>query len=151
MQGRDPKSTVTVFVVVDVEADEAVTERAPLLDLDAPEASETADARSRQRARQIAFDWLRASLPRIMPRDAAVSILGPAECGPELLGIHTRPSGPQSRIVVTTVALRDGRTCPRDAAPSWLTDGLSLAQTQGKRLLGFSRAGTFYGRFEPLA
>jgi len=150
MQGRDPKSTVTVFVVVDVEADTGAPDPGPNLDLDSTEMTETTEVRHRRRARQVTFDWLRTVLPRITPRDAAVSILGPAECGPELLGIDVRPGAPKGRVVVTTVALRDGRTCPRDAAPSWLIDGLSLSQTEGKRVLGISRAGAFYGRFEPL-
>jgi hypothetical protein len=103
------------------------------------------EALDRQRARRAASAWLRDVLPGIAPRGVTFGVVGPTECGPELLGIEATPAT-GGRIVVTTVAFRDGRTRPSDPAPAWLSAGLMASQSGGKRLLGVSRAGTFYGR-----
>jgi hypothetical protein len=154
-------TTVTVFVATDVVADAPKGATPGSLGLlregddggvTPPDAAESPSltsemeraARDRQRARQIASAWLRDVLADITPRGVTVGVIGPTECGPEVLGIDVTAAN--GRVVVTTVAFRDGRTRPRDPAPDWLSAGLTAARADGTRVLSVSRAGSLYGR-----
>jgi hypothetical protein len=155
MGGKGQNSPVNLFVVTEVrDLAEANLPSAgsPLMSPSEEEAGAGLDVESwrESRARRRALDWLRAALPRVKPVSADVSILGPADDGAVLLGVRTGPAKNGAQVVVTAVAVRDGHTAPYDPAPTWLTHGLQAAERDGTRLLSVSRAGTFYGRFDPL-
>ena len=89
MLGRDSKSPVTLFVVVDVEADEPVVDRAPDLDLDAADVTEAPEVRDRHRLSRIPHPTA-GTVPNIeTPLQMSLTPTVDPVAAP-LLGEHTR-------------------------------------------------------------
>jgi hypothetical protein len=146
MFGLDLKPPVQLFVAMDVADADAQVGIALEMARGLVEDGKPA------RAKRAAVEWLSAALPRITPAGAVLHVLGPADGGPELLGIRVRPSADgagRSRVVIITLALQDDSTAPADPAPVWLVLGLLRAAGKGTRVLGVSRAGALYVRLTP--
>ena len=143
MLGLDLKPPVQLFVAVDVADADAQVGIALEMARGLVEDGKPA------RAKRAAVEWLSALLPRLTPTGVLLHVLGPADGGPELLGIRVRPPANGvacGRVVIITLALQDDSTAPADPAPAWLVLGLLRAAGKGTRVVGVSRAGALYLR-----
>lgn len=98
----------------------------------------------RDKAKEIAENWLYSCLPRITPAGVHAEVKGPVDGGREHLkgGLNIKPRG---EVVVIFIVVRQDGLKPTDPAPEWLTTGLKAAQVKGLTFLGATKAGAMFG------